>query len=340
MKLLKHLAIIAWVTVTVGVAAQSFVTFESGPVRPLSLSPDGTKLYALNTPDNRVEIFAVLNDGLKHVDSISVGLEPVAIAHRNDGEVWVVNHLSDSVSVLDVTGRPHVTRTLLVGDEPNDIVFAGPSGNRAFITSAHRGQNSPYPRGEYDVTGAGRADVWVFDANNLGAALGGEPLTIVEMFGDKPRALAVSDDGAQVFAAVFHSGNKTTTISEGVVCNSAGPCAIDQGNAPGSLPAPLANFTGAAGPQVGLIVKHDPQSDEWRDELGRDWSNGVRFSLPDYDVFEIDANATMPSEVARYSSVGTILFNMLYDSSRDALWVSNTDANNRVRFEGEGIAHP
>ena len=40
-------------------ARASFTAFESGQVRPLALSPDGTRLFAVNTPDNRLEIFAV-----------------------------------------------------------------------------------------------------------------------------------------------------------------------------------------------------------------------------------------------------------------------------------------
>ena len=44
-------------------AAASFVTFESGPVRPLALSSDGTKLFAVNIPDNCLEIFAVGSSG-------------------------------------------------------------------------------------------------------------------------------------------------------------------------------------------------------------------------------------------------------------------------------------
>src|SRR5215475_11853862 len=122
----------------------SFVTFESGQVRPLALSPDGTRLFAVNTPDDRLEIFDVTASGLTHRESVPVGLEPVAVAARSNGEVWVVNHLSDSVSIVDVAAAPpHVVRTLLVGDEPRDIVFAGSGGNRAFITTAHRGQNRP-----------------------------------------------------------------------------------------------------------------------------------------------------------------------------------------------------
>jgi DNA-binding beta-propeller fold protein YncE len=76
-----------------------------------------------------------------------VGLEPVAVAARSNTEVWVVNHLSDSVSVVAINaatpGLSRVTRTLLTCDEPRDIVFAGPSGARAFITTARRGQNGP-----------------------------------------------------------------------------------------------------------------------------------------------------------------------------------------------------
>src|SRR5947208_15522931 len=76
--------------------AQSFTNFESGQVRPLALSPDGNTLYAVNTPDNRVEIFAVSAGGLSHTGFVQVGLEPVAIAARSNSEIWVVNHLSDS----------------------------------------------------------------------------------------------------------------------------------------------------------------------------------------------------------------------------------------------------
>ena len=75
----------------------SFVAFESGQVRPLALSPDGTRLFATNTPDNRLEIFAVDPNGITHSGSVPVGMEPIAVAARTDSEVWVVNHLSDSI---------------------------------------------------------------------------------------------------------------------------------------------------------------------------------------------------------------------------------------------------
>jgi YVTN family beta-propeller protein len=327
------------VVLTAGSASATFTTFESGQVRPLALSPDGTRLYAVNTPDDVLEIFAVDGSGnLAHTGSVPVGLEPVAVAARSNSEVWVVNHLSDSVSVVDVgTAPPRVTRTLLVGDEPRDIVFAGTGRNRAFITTAHRGQN----RGsdpQLTTAGVGRADVWVFDATSLGASLGGNPLSILTLFCDTPRALAVSTDGNTVYAAAFHSGNQTTTVSEGVVCDGgsgAGPCTVSGTSYPGGLPPPNTNFQGVPQPEVGLIVRFNSVTGHFEDELGRNWTNAVRFNLPDRDVFAINANnlAAVPTPFAH---VGTVLFNMAVNPASGKLYVSNTEAHNESRFEGPG----
>ncbi len=326
-----------------------FVTFESGQVRPLALSADGKRLYAVNTPDGRLEIFTVTATSLIHTASVPVGMEPVAVAERDASEVWVVNHLSDSVSIVDVSAaQPRVTGTLLVGDEPRDIVFAGTGGTRrAFITTAHRGQNSPYSPtlmpadpGQVTTPGIGRADVWVFDAASPGAAAGGTPLTVLTHFTDTPRALTVSPDGRFVYVAGFQTGNRTTVVPEGAVCDggaTAPPCHPGGGplTAPGGLPAPNSNTQGVAAPETGLIVKFDAASGQWRDELGRDWSNQVLFNLPDRDVFMVDADANPPVETgAPFSGVGTVLFNMVTNPVSGKVYVSNTEARNEVRFEG------
>ncbi len=332
-------------------AQTSFVAFESGPVRPLALSPDGTRLFVCNVPDNTLEIFAIDADagGIAHAGSLPVGMEPVAVAARTDAEVWVVNHLSDSVSIVDVSGVPRVMRTLLVGDEPNDVVFAGATGTRAFVTTAHRGQNAPHPRGEYDTPGVGRADVWVFDATDLGTDMGGVPIAVVTLFGDKPRALAVSPDGGTVYAAIFRSGNQTTTVHEGVVCNTSaanvaaesvqGPCVVDGVTVPGGYPPPHKNHEGEPKNETGLIVKRNRDggtSGAWQDELGRDWSAVVRFDLPDLDVFAIAADTTPPAATDAFAHVGTLLFTMATNPVTGTLYVANTDADNHVRFEGPG----
>ncbi len=327
--------------------AVDFIPFESGPVRPLAMSPDGTRLFVANTPDNRLEVFQIGAGGVAKVGSVPVGLEPVAVATRGNDEVWVVNHLSDSISIVDVSADPpRVVRTLLVGDEPRDIVFAGPGGQRAFITTAHRGQHRTHSSlagvpgaGDPQLTtaGIGRADVWIFDAGNLGAAVGGVPLEIATLFGDTPRALTVSPDGSTVYAAVFMSGNQTTVVSEGVVCSGGitTPCTNSQGlQSPGGALPPSTDHLGNDAPDVGIIVKYNQGNGQWEDERGRDWSQVVRFNLPDRDVFAIDA--TTLEETNSWSGVGTILFNMAVNPVSGKVYVANTDARNEVRFEGPG----
>ncbi|WP_116810951.1 YncE family protein [Steroidobacter cummioxidans] len=337
---------LAWMLAPAVQAAPSFVAFESGHVRPLALSSDGSKLFAVNTPNNTLVIYNVTPVGIFKDAEVSVGLEPVAVAIRSSTEVWVVNHLSDSVSVVTLTGTPRVTRTLLVGDEPRDIVFAGTS-NRAFITTAHRGQHRTDPSiasvsgaGDPQLTtpGVGRADVWVFDPANLGTAFGGTPLKIMTFFSDTPRALAVSPDRKTVYAAAFKSGNQTTTVFELMVCDGFDPntpCTFAGNTLPGGNPGPMTNFEGKRAPEVGLIVKFNRASGHWEDELGRNWDAAVRFQLPDQDVFSIDANAL--TQKASFSHVGTTLFNMATNPRTGKLYVSNTEAINNVRFEGPGV---
>ncbi|HEU0185401.1 MAG TPA: hypothetical protein VFS27_08805 [Blastocatellia bacterium] len=311
------------------------------------MSPDKTKLFAVNTPDNILEVFNITSAGLSLRARVPVGLEPVAVAARNDHEVWVVNHLSDNVSIVDLTPVPRVTRTLLVGDEPRDIVFAG-SPSRAFITTAHRGQHRTDPSvagvpgagdPQFTTPGVGRADVWVFNPADLSQAFGGRPARIMTFFTDTPRALAVSPDGKTVYVAGFKSGNQTTTISEPIVCDGFDqqtPCTLAGGVvSPGGNPGPATNFEGKRAPEVGLIVKFNNATQQWEDELGRNWNNTVRFNLPDKDVFAVDANAL--TQTAVFAHVGTTLFNMVTNPATGRLYVSNTEAFNHVRFEGPGI---
>lgn len=295
---------------------RDYVLFESGPVRPLAMSTDGQRLYAANTPDGKLEIFAVTDVGLVHLYSVPVGMEPVAVAVASNGDVWVVNHLSDSVSIVDTQAiTPHVKTTLLVGDEPRDIVFGGAGNNRAFITTAHRGQHNPSDP-QSTIPGVGRADVWVFESDASGALNDRQPLTILSLLGDTPRALAVSPDGETVYAAVFHSGNRTTTLP---------PANFSK------LP-PLTSFDGINQPDTGLIVQFNDFF--WADEAGNDLSARVGFSLPDHDVFAIDASADPPRSLRSYNTIGTTLFNMAVNPVNGDIYVSNTEARNMVRFSG------
>ena len=325
----------------------SFIEFESGQVRPIATSPNGAKLFAVNTPNGTLEVFDLTSGMPRFQYRVAVGLEPVAVAAPNDTEVWVVNHLSDSVSIVSLTGTPHVIRTLVVGDEPRDIVFAGKPA-RAFITTAHRGQQRSDPSianvpgaGDPQMTTGGvpRADVWVFDPENLGSSFGGTPVKILSFFTDTPRALAVSPDKNTVYVAGFKTGNQTTTIPQGRVCTGFipnKPCKLPDGAvSPGGNPGPSTDARGEPAPEVGLIVKYNNSTGHWEDELHRVWDSSVRFHLPDTDVFAVDANSL--TQTAAFAHVGTTLFNMAVNPVNGHLYVSNTDSINDVRFEGPGV---
>jgi DNA-binding beta-propeller fold protein YncE len=339
-------------------AQTSFVAFESGHVRPLVLSPDGSQLFVVNTPDNTLEIFDVGVGGLTFSASVAVGMEPVAVAARTNDEVWVVNHLSDSISIVDLSGAvPIVTRTLLVGDEPRDIVFAGSSGNRAFITTAHRGQqrthssisgvfggsNPADPR--FSTPGIDRADVWVFDGTSsltLGTGLGGTPIDVLTFFSDTPRALAT--DGTTVYVAAFMSGNQTATVNDTLVpdgftssCGGGGEGNGVPGPSDNADTDPVSPQGGVQAPETGVIVKFD--GSDWVDALGCTWNHVVPFSagfaLPDNDVFAVDADTLVKGTI--FSSVGTILFNMAINPTSGKVYVTNSESPNEVRFEGAGV---
>lgn len=311
-------------------SGENFVNFESGQVRPLALSGDASRLFVTNTPNATLDIFKADDDGLQLQQRVPVGLEPVAVAVRNDAEAWVVNHLSDSISVVDISQKPaRVVKTLFTGDEPRDIVFAGSDRSLAFVTAARRGQNGPNDQpidAALTTPGVSRADVWVFDAAATGDSVGGDPLAVVSMFGDTPRALAASADGSRVYVAVMNSGNQTTAIGENGIAKSG----------------PVQSSDGAIQPDTGLIVQFDGQ--RWRDETGAatdlndtSYDSLVPFSLPDYDVFVLAANRS-PAVMERISGVGTTLFNMIENPATGVLYVSNTEALNLNRFEGPGVA--
>jgi len=166
-----------------------FWNFETNLVHPVRVSADGERLFCVNPPEGALEIYS-LSDADKPVlmRSLPVGLEPCSVTERNADEIWVVDSLSDSVSVVSLSeGR--VVDVLEVGDEPADVCFAG-SPERAFITSS------------------ASDEVYVFDASTR--VLVG----VVPIFGKDPRALAASSDGGSVWVAVQRSGNGTTIIGE------------------------------------------------------------------------------------------------------------------------------
>ncbi len=182
---LRLLFTAAWLGLPLLVPAQSYRNYESPLVHPIRISGDGTRLFAAHTADHRLAVYSLQNPSLPTlVAEIPVGIEPVSVNPRTADEVWVVNHVSDSVSIVSVAARA-VIDTILVEDEPSDVVFAN---GKAFVSAA------------------ASDEVRVFDAVTR-AFLGTVPI-----FGKDPRALTVNASGTKVYALVHRSGNQTTII--------------------------------------------------------------------------------------------------------------------------------
>src|SRR5262249_3958811 len=175
-----------------------FVPSESPPRPPASLTPSHHKLLVVNTPDDRLTVFDV-QDTVPHRDGeIFVGLEPVSVCAQDDSTAWVVNQLSDDISIVNLNTM-HVKATLRVGDEPGDVVFAG-SPLRAYVSVG------------------GEDAVKVYDPANLAT-----PPSVIALDGSEPRALAVKADGSKVYVALFGSGNHTTLVAPGKIPNDSFP---------------------------------------------------------------------------------------------------------------------
>ncbi|QOJ00330.1 MAG: YncE family protein [Phycisphaeraceae bacterium] len=306
-----------------------FVNWESAHVHPLELTPDRTRLLAVNTPDNRLEVFDITGPGPVLTASIPVGVDPVSVRARTNGEAWVVNHVGDNVSVVDLNAL-HVIATLRVADEPADVAFAG---GKAFVTCMTTSQ------------------VFVFNTADLN-----QPPTILALEGNEPRSLAVSPDGARVFAAFFRSGNGTTVLGGGIDPNIANrlafpPNVVNHPSGPyggvnpppnvGTTFVPPINPALGGGLPVSLIVKRRPDG-RWFDDNTREWTNlvtgpnaplsgrPVGWELVDHDVAIID-----PATLATTYAGGMLNINMglAVNPASGLVTVVGTDALNHVRYE-------
>ena len=286
-------------------SAQSFVHFESPHIHPLELTPDGTRLLAVNTVDARLEVFEVVAAApfLRHAGSVSVGLEPVSVRARGNGEAWVVNHVSDSVSVVDLATMS-VRATVLTGDEPCDVVFAG-SPQRAFVS----------------VSQLNRLEV--YNPRNLATAP-----SIVPIAGEDPRALVT--DGTRVYAAIAECGNDSTVIPETRVSSSSNPYAGDPNpppNAGTGFSPPMAAGLPTS-PRAGLIVRKDA-SGNWRDVNNQNWNAAVSWNVNGNDVAVVQAN-TLATTYAK----GFMTTPMGLAVAADGRVVAvGTEAKNEIRFE-------
>jgi len=323
------LALTAVLVTAPALAQQSFVNWETPHVSPLEFDAVGQRLFVVNTADNRLEVFDVTGAVPVPLFDVPVGLDPVSVRQRTANEVWVVNSISDSISVVDLSTQT-VIATIDTADEPADVVFAG-TPTRAFVSCAQPNL------------------VQVFDP-----AAPGAPLMQIAIAGEEPRAMARSADGSKVYVAVFESGNGSTILGGGLD-NGAGVLTLlnvvsdAMGPYGGLNPPPNngANFDppmtpgNPVPPPVGLIVKKDGQN-RWMDDNSGNWTDLVSGALSfrsdrpqgwdvtDHDIAVIDTTTLGVTYADRLMNINMAL---AVHPISGLVTVVGTDSTNEVRFE-------
>jgi YVTN family beta-propeller protein len=316
-----------------GRSGPSLVNWETAHVHPMDITPDGTRLLAVNTADNRLSIFDISSGVPSLLFEVPVGLDPISVRARTNTEAWVINNISDSISIVNLTTR-NVVHTIGTKDEPSDVIFAsGPGGAaRAFVTCSTANL------------------VMVFDPANLSA-----PPQEIQILGKDPRALAVSPDGSKVYAAIFNSGNGSTILGGGatqgigfppnVVSDPAGPYGgVNPPPNSGSVFEPPLRPGNPPPPRVGLIVKKDAAG-LWMDDNGGNWTNLVSgpqanrsgrvpgWNLPDRDLAVIDASSLGVQYATRLMNINMAIGVNPAGGGAGMVTIVGTDGTNEIRFE-------
>ena len=297
--------------------------YLSPQVAPMALSNDGTRLYVANTTSGTLSVLDLTNPlAPTRLAELKVGHDPTSVAVLPglvDGDelVFVVNHISDSISVvsrnklaivqtiqqLDADG---VTQT----DEPVSIAFAGAS--RAFVTL-----DQPNQVLVLDIDAQGHATI--------------NP-TRLAITAQAPRALAVS--GGKLFVTPFESGNQTEFptcfpddprglgVNENDSIRSDEGCEMTAELIAGINPANLQL-------QLGTIFQFAAQDPNIGGRVIRDTD------LPDRDLFVFDAQTLALEQTV--DTLGTMLSGLAAHELPVAgplpvsrLWVAHTEARNEI----------
>ncbi len=176
------------------VPPSQFVNFEGAQTNPIRMSADGTRLFALEYNCERYSIGLRFDKRLSApflIVEIPVGIEPVSVGVNptNDNEAWVVNQVSNSVSIVNVT-QGIVTDTIYckAGASPTSCLRA--------------------PTLFVSVARSNLINVYTIATHAL--------VQSIPVFGENSRALAVSPDNTKVYAAFALSGNHSTIIPNNI----------------------------------------------------------------------------------------------------------------------------
>ena len=194
-RLLVAAAFVVGCLVTGQVFAQAtdvgFPTFVSPHSKPIV--KNGDFVFVANTPADTVDVIDA--NSFEVVGRVNVGVDPVSLAVRPDGsEVWVSNHVSDSISIIDIDAQSptylQIKTTLQAFDE---------------------GTSAPLIDEPMGIAFANNDKVYIlFSSDNLLVAADadtGEATNVIDITAQDPRALAVHGD--RLYVIPFESNNQS-----------------------------------------------------------------------------------------------------------------------------------
>lgn len=161
---------------------QEYHSFEARQSHPVDRV--GSVLLAVNSPRGSLAVFDLVAGNPVFRHEIPVGVEPVSVRARSASEAWVVNEVSDSVSVVDIDNG-FVKATLQTPDEPSDVIFVG---TEAVVSCARSNR------------------LRVIDLSTL------TETREIPLVGQYPTSLALSPDSSKLYVSFLLSGNLTTTL--------------------------------------------------------------------------------------------------------------------------------
>jgi DNA-binding beta-propeller fold protein YncE len=327
----KAVAIAAMIWIGQGFAfaqPSPFVNFETPPVHPVAISADGNMLAVCNLPDSTVELFDLTAPLPRRLGIVSTGTDPVTARFNSKGELWVVNHISDTISIVD-PARLMVVDTLETFDAPVDVVFTT-NPPRAYVS--HQ---------------SNVIDIW--DTTTR------ESIDFIDIDADRPKAMAISADQSEIYVAILESGNSSTIIAPPMVGLDRNPprAANDLPEGPHGGQNPFPNFGDVfepiinpgipstnPPPRVGVIVRK--QNGRWMDDNHGDWTEYISGTnafltgrVPGWDIADHDlAIINTKSNTVRYvRGLMNICFDVSVNPASGKVAVIGTDSINEVRFE-------
>ncbi|MCA9294250.1 MAG: hypothetical protein KDA20_10590 [Phycisphaerales bacterium] len=246
-----------------------FVSFEVPVTKGLELNSTGTRLYALNEPNNTIEVIETTGTRLKILNHIPVGLGPVTIKRQPGTELlWVANYISDNVSIVDPAIGATVS-VVEVGDRPVNIVFDA-DGSHAFVVC----------EGSALIPDANAQSLSSIIQEGALVAVDTASRNVVQSLWldcNTPRAAAYDPVSQSIYVAAAHSGNNTTVVGE--------PLRFKMDNIPDTDPN---GFDFSVWSPILIIPYIMPSlADAWGSPLLSPWPDGTIMPLPGGELSDL-----------------------------------------------------